>query len=50
MLSEKPYNKLHVKIFFTFVKTARAGRTEVMVVAAQNCHMITRRAGKGLSN
>lgn len=37
-MSEKPYNKLHMKIFFTFVQTARAGRAEVMVVAAQNCH------------
>lgn len=36
-MSEKPYSKLHMKIFFTSVQTARAGRTEVMAVAAQNC-------------
>lgn len=36
MLSEKLYNKLHMKLFFTLVKTVRAGKTEAMIVAARN--------------
>lgn len=41
MLSEKPYNVLHVKPSFTLVKTARAGATTVVIVAAQNHHTVT---------
>lgn len=32
------------------VKTATAGKTEVMIVAAQYHHIVTRGVGKGLNN
>lgn len=50
MLSEKLYNKLHMKLFFTLVKTVGAGKTEALIVAAQNRRMVTRGAGKGICN
>lgn len=50
MFSEKPYNMLHMKISFILVKTGKAGKTEAIMVAAQNRHTVTGGAGKGVSH
>lgn len=41
MLGEKPCHMLHRKISSIFVRTAKAGKIEALVVAAWNRHTVT---------